>query len=428
MNAKNFITLLTLPLIASTSYALQATLLHVDNTKANIFVENENPQQLLSINLKNLATGNSKKIQTSKQFQQKVSLTNLTPNTEYEYEISSADAKSLLKGKFKTTPDYKDRTPPPDFSFVVLGKNYINDAPFDVPFRTDGGEYEIFEEIAKTKPNFVIWANGADSLRPADMGSLEAMMLRFSKARNVKEAQNLLNNFANYGVMASQTFGNENADKFSSTAHNAQEAFKKIWQLPQTNNEALYYSFSYSDADFFVLDSCSQRANLDYKEYMPEILGKKQIQWLLSNLSNSTAKFKIIVVNTPFANPVKNKKHFTFAEKERKAILDFLVLKHIEGVVVISANKDFAEITRFVRAGAYPLNEITAGPTTARPAKEISDMNYFSVPNSVITERSFVQVKIDGNENDRIITFSFINSKGKQLFSTSLKESELRGK
>ena len=168
--------------------------------------------------------------------------------------------------------------------------------------------------------------------------------------------------------------------------------------------------------------------NLDYKEYMPEILGKKQIQWLLSNLSNSTAKFKIIVVNTPFANPVKNKKHFTFAEKERKAILDFLVLKHIEGVVVISANKDFAEITRFVRAGAYPLNEITAGPTTARPAKEISDMNYFSVPNSVITERSFVQVKIDGNENDRIITFSFINSKGKQLFSTSLKESELRGK
>ncbi len=427
MNTKKFIALFTLPFIFSTSYAIQATLLHVDCTKADIFVENENCAQQLSVVLKNAKTGEILNQQIAKLPQQKLSFVNLSQDTEYQYQVLDTQNKVEVKGKFKTAPDYKDRTPPPDFSFAVLGSNYVNDKPFDVPFRTNGSEYEIFNAVAKAKPNFVVWANGADTLRPADMGSQEAMTYRFSKSRKVAEAQNVLNNFANYGVMANQAFGDKNADKFSPTAKNAKTTFKKFWSIPQSNDDALYYYFSYSDADFFVLDTCSQRSNLDYKEYMPEILGKKQLQWLMANLNNSTAKFKIIVVNSPLTNPVKSKAHFTFAEKERKAILDFLVLKKITGVVVVSANKDFSEITRFVRAGGYPLHEATVGAFTNRPAKEVSEMNYFRVPNSAITVRSFMLVKIDGAENDRRISMSFINSKGEQLFNLTLKESELRG-
>ena len=427
MNTKTFLSLFSLPLIVSTSYALQATLLHIDCTKANIFIENETPQEF-SISLKNIKTGVQSKIKSKKEVQQKLYFDNLAPDTEYEYQISDNEAKTLVTGKFKTAPDFKDRTPPPDFSFAVLGLNYINDQPFDIPFRTDGGEYEIFETVTKEKPNFVVWANGADTLRHADMGSLEAMSLRFSKSRKVKEAQNLLNNFANYGVMSNDSFGVDNADKFSSTADNAKKVFDNFWVVPQKNDDAKYYSFSYSDADFFVLDTCSQRQNLDYKEYMPQILGKQQLLWLMSNLSNSKAKFKIIILNSSLTNPVKSDKNLTFADKERKALLDFLLLKRIEGLVVISANKDYAEMTRFVRASAYPLHEATVGAFTGRPAKEVKEMNYFRLPNSAVTTRSFLLVKIDGNENDRRISLTTINSKGEKLFNLTLKEKELRGK
>ncbi len=431
MNTKKIITLFALTFAICTSYALQATLLHVDCTKANIYIENKNTKLPLSISLKNLKTGDKKNISITSadsNSQQKFYFDNLSPNTSYEYNISDADGTSSVKGTFKTAPDYKDRTPPPDFSFAVLGGNYINDQPFDTPFRTNGGEYEIFETVAKNKPNFVVWAGGIDTLRPADMGSLEAMSLRFEKSRNVKEAQNLLNSFPNYGLLSSATFGDKNADKFSPTAKNARMAFEKFWYLPQKNDDAFYYTFSYSDTDFFVLDTCSQRSNLDYKEYMPEILGKKQIQWLMANLVNSTAKFKIIVLNTPLTNPVKNSSNLMSAEKERKSILDFLVLKKIEGVVIISANKDYAETTRFIRASAYPLHESTVGAFTNRPANEVTEMNYFRMPNSAITVRSFLLVKVDGNETDRRITMSTINAKGETLFTLTLKESELRGK
>ena len=110
---------------------------------------------------------------------------------------------------------------------------------------------------------------------------------------------------------------------------------------------------------------------------------------------------------------------------ERKEIMDFLLAKKIGGIVFLSANKGYGEITRLVRAGAYPIVDATTAPLTNRPAAEIEELNYFRMPGSGITKRAFLQVKIDGTENERAISFTFIDSKGKPLFSTSIKEAEL---
>ncbi len=438
MNTKNFIvSLFSVVCPISATMALQATLLHTDCTQANICVIADTPEQELKITVKDIASGKEREISKDDASVlspiekngrvNKIKINSLSPNTAYEYEIKGDGAKQSIKGSFKTAPDYKDKTPPPDFTFAVFGKVYENDKPFDPPFRTNGGEYEIFEKVANAKPAFAIWAGGTDTLRPTDMGSLEAILSRFVKSRTQKLAQNFLNNIPNYGVMANASFGENIADKYSPTAQNALQAFETLWTLPQKNKSGAYYSFSYSDADFFVLDCCSQRSNLDYKKHMPEILGEEQMAWLMSNLSASKANFKIIVTNVPVTNPAENSDNFTFAKKERKSLLDFLVLKKIEGVVIISANKNFAETTRLVRAGAYPLYEVTAGAFTDRPASEVSEMNYFRQPNSLIKKRSFVSVKIDGAENDRHITFAVIDSKGERQFNFTLKQSELKG-
>ena len=93
----------------------------------------------------------------------------LAPNTEYAFEI--ADGESVSTGTVKTSPDYKNRTPPPDFAFVALGENHINDRRFDDPFKEPGGEYEIYETIRKTAPAFAIWAGSTNAYRNADIGS-----------------------------------------------------------------------------------------------------------------------------------------------------------------------------------------------------------------------------------------------------------------
>jgi len=342
---------------------------------------------------------------------------NLDPDTEYKFAACGA------MGSFKTKPDYLGRTPPPDFSFVVLGDNYINDKKFDPPFKTNGEGFEIFARILSTKPAFALWAGTQNVLRNADIGSESAVFGRLSQARIFPESAKFLLHTANYAVPNSGII----ADASSAGAPAKLRAFGRLWANPEGADESSRaYSFSYADADFFVLDDFSNRANLDYGDDRPKMLGARQLKWLFNALSNSRATFKFIAMNTPIANPVDSPENFTFAAEERKALIAFLSEKKIEGVIMISARKNYGEITRLVRAGAYPIYDLTAAPLTARPAKEISEMNYFRVPSSASAQRSFAQVKIEGAEGSRSATLSFFDAKGNSIFSMTVRESELK--
>ena len=345
----------------------------------------------------------------------------LAPNTEYAFEI--ADGESVSTGTVKTSPDYKNRTPPPDFAFVALGENHINDRRFDDPFKEPGGEYEIYETIRKTAPAFAIWAGSTNAYRNADIGSRSGMLSRQLELRALPEARALLNAQPNYGALGTNTL----PDASSRGAKNHIAAFGAIWCNPPTAEKSSQaYTFSYADADFFVLDDFSNRSNLDYKQARPQMLGQPQLDWLFAALQNSKATFKFVVMNTPATNPVENADNFTFAKDERKRLLAFLSDKKIGGVVFISGKKGYGEITRHIRAGSYPIYEITAGPATARPNKEIAEMNYFRVPSSATLARSFAQIKIEGAEGARTLTMTFVNSKGDTLFSTTIKQSDLQ--
>ena len=351
----------------------------------------------------------------------KIIFDGLLPNTAYDYVVS--DSESVIKGSFKTKPDYVGRTPPPDFSFVAAGSNYFNDAAFDPPFRTPGGEYEIYSAIKNARPDFILWAGPFNEFRSADVSSRSGVLCRLLDARKVSEISQLLNAQPNYGVPAAGMV----ADSSSAGAPFVRESFKLLWANPEgTDASSSAYSFSYADADFFVLDDFSNRLNLDYRDDRPRMLGDAQLRWLFASLRNSKATFKFIVMNTPIANPVESSDNFTKATVERKALFDFLFDKKIGGVVMICAKKDYAELTRFVRAGCYPILEITAGPLTARPAKEAAEMNYFRVPGSTVAARSFSQIKVEGAEGSRSATVTFYDSKGRAVFSSTVKETDLR--
>lgn len=351
----------------------------------------------------------------------------LKAGTDYEYSISGKDGKVLASGAFKTAPDHKDRTPPPDFAFAVFGENYVNDKEFDPPFKTPGGEYEIYSAAASKKPAFCIWADGMNTLRNADESSESAKFLRGVSARDLGEVKDLISKFPNYGVAARNSFYGKNNDSNSANIADASCAFDMLWANPAARpGGAKAYSFQYADAEFFVLDDCTNRSYLDYRENRPSYLGDAQLNWLMGALQNSKANFKFVVLNSPFANPVATRDNFAFSANERKILSDFLVFAKIPGVVFLSANKPYGELSRLIRAGGYPLYDLTVGPLTGRPVDEIAEMNYFRVPSSSITKRSFAMVKVDGPEDDRAVTFAFFDSKGGQLFSSTVKLSELK--
>lgn len=266
-----------------------------------------------------------------------------------------------------------------------------------------------------------------NTLRNADESSESAKFLRGVSARDLGEVKDLISKFPNYGVAARNSFYGKNNDSNSANIADASCAFDMLWANPAARpGGAKAYSFQYADAEFFVLDDCTNRSYLDYRENRPSYLGDAQLNWLMGALQNSKANFKFVVLNSPFANPVATRDNFAFSANERKILSDFLVFAKIPGVVFLSANKPYGELSRLIRAGGYPLYDLTVGPLTGRPVDEIAEMNYFRVPSSSITKRSFAMVKVDGPEDDRAVTFAFFDSKGGQLFSSTVKLSELK--
>ena len=151
------------------------------------------------------------------------------------------------------------------------------------------------------------------------------------------------------------------------------------------------------------------------------MFGRKQLDWLFAALKNSKATFKIVVSNSPILNPVENDENFAKYSGERKELLDFIVKNKIGGLLFVSANKSYAELTKMVRAGAHEVYEVCAGPVTDRPAKSASEINFFRVPGSTTLERSFALISVSGPENDRVLEVQFLNADAKPLFSQKLK-------
>ncbi len=351
---------------------------------------------------------------------EKYSVGPLSAGKKYEVEASG------VKTSFKTKPDFVDRTPPPDFTFALLGENYDNDPEFDPPFRTPGGNYEIYDAVASRSPDFSIWTAGATTLRPADAASASGIAARYIHARKMPQIRKLLESSPNYGVFSENCSSAKGVNSSSGSKEDAKRMFDVFWSNPAYPIDGLKaYSFSYSDAEFFILDGVSNRSRLNYEKNKPAFLGDRQLEWLMEALAASRAKFKIIVMCSPMANPVESPENFADASTERNELFRFLISKKIGGVVFMSGGKNYGELTRFVRAGGYPLMEVTTPPLTGRPDSEAKEMNYFRVPSSGLFERGFTIVKIDGEEKNRNLRIHLVNSKNEEKFSLVINESEL---
>lgn len=89
----------------------------------------------------------------------------------------------------------------------------------------------------------------------------------------------------------------------------AQRAFMEYFPLPplprnplENEDGGLWHSLRYGQAEFFILDTRSQRQKKQEGRGEDTMLGETQIKWLLESLMESDAKWKFIVSSSPW-NP-----------------------------------------------------------------------------------------------------------------------------
>lgn len=356
----------------------------------------------------------------SKAFSCKLLADKVLPDKIYEYEIWINRRKVELPYpcEFQSQNLWQWRTDAPDFKIALGSCSYISEERFDRPGKPYGGDYQIFSSIDSTKPDLMLWLGDNIYLREADWNTYTGIYHRYTHTRSLPEMQALLANTHNYAIWDDHDFGPNDADGSFIHKEKTLEAFKNFWANPTFGNSktpGTYSQFSFNDCDFFLLDNRYNRTP-KYNVGNREILGKQQREWLIAALKNSRATFKFIAVGGQFLSSAATYENHENYKEEKQWILKRLEEENIKGVVFLTGDRHHGEISKQTLANELVVYDITSSPLTSRAHKKVKEENQFRVENSLIKQRHFTTIEVQGKRKKRVLTIKSFGSDGELLF------------
>lgn len=369
----------------------------------------------------------------------KIELNGLDMNTEYVYQliIDNKPVQTSFTTTFTTKDLWEWRKPAPDFSFLAGSCAYFNEPVYDRPGKSYGGDSSIFETMAKTPAAFHIWMGDNWYTREVDFNSVWGLNYRASRDRGQKILQEFMAKMPQYAIWDDHDYGPNDAGKSYILKEESRNIFKNYTLNPAYGEEGkgIYTKISYSDVDFFLTDDRYFRAD----DNMPDTVngnpsaektffGSKQLDWLKNALVNSSATFKVIVVGSQVINPLSQldcMRHYSY---EYTALMNFLAVQKINGVVFFSGDRHHSEIIKVQRDHLYPLYDITISPYTSGVSKVRGEefKSPYRIDNTLVEAQNFGKISFSGKKNERVMKVEFIGTKGEKLAEWNLSEKELK--
>ncbi|MCF8305073.1 MAG: hypothetical protein K9I71_01490 [Ignavibacteriales bacterium] len=103
--------------------------------------------------------------------------------------------------------------------------------------------------------------------------------------------------------------------------------------------------------------------------------------------------------------------------------------ENIPGIIFLTGDRHFSEITKMEREGKYPLFDFTISPFTSGPSKNNeNEPNFMRVPGSYYEERNFCTFEISGKRKGRQIIYKTFNNNGEQVYQFKISENELKNR
>ncbi len=341
----------------------------------------------------------------------------LEPGIQYEYALYIDNKKVArpYKLQFESQPLWLWRGEAPDFSFTTGSGAYINEKQYDRPGEPYGGDYQIFEDIYKKDPNFMLWLGDNIYLREADWNSRTGILHRNTHARSLPEMQAMLGSIHQYAIWDDHDFGPNDSDRSYPLKKETEKAFKLFFANPNyVFDEGTTGHFQWADCEFFLMDNRYWRTpnkRTDIENH--QILGEEQIEWLLDALVNSYAPFKFIVMGGEFLNPAQTYERYAhYAPKERLRIIEAIEKLRINGVIFLTGDVHYTELSKLDLTDGYPLYDITISPLTSHANKNKLVHNPLLVDGTLVTERNYAHIKVFGARRERALEINVYDSDG----------------
>lgn len=365
-------------------------------------------------------------------FTAKIIANKVEPGKTYNYQvyIDGLLVNLPYHTTFRTQALWQWRTDAPDFTFAMGSCLYINDSAYDRPGKPYGGNPKILTSIYEKRPDMMLWLGDNTYLREADWNSATGILYRYTHTRSIKELQPLLGSAHHYAIWDDHDFGPNDSDRGFRGKEKTKQAFDLFWCNPTSgtkNGEGNFTSFEWNDVQFFMLDDRYFRSPNDRETGERTMLGKQQIQWLTDQLISSKATFKVICMGGQVLNPAKVKENYSNYSRERDSLFNIIQQENIKGIVFLSGDRHFTELTKMERKNTYPFYDFTISPLTSGVHKGAEkEPNTMRVEGTLVQQQNFAVGKLSGKGQERTLTITVYDIDGKELWNRSIAAKELK--
>ena len=350
--------------------------------------------------------------------------TDLEPGTTYNYSISIGGEETILaKGEFTTQELWQHRKDPPNFSFATGSCAYTNEPKYDRPGEGYGKSTEVYETIAQMNPDLMLWLGDNIYLREPDWTSNTGINHRYTHFKSLPEIQNLWKSCHHYAIWDDHDFGPNDADRSFINKNLTIAAFQNFWGNPSyglEENAGITSQFKYNDAEFFLLDNRYFRSPNERKTGKREILGSKQIEWLIDALLNSSASFKFVAIGGQFLSPAAvYENHATYPE-ERKLIIDLIDQEGIKNVVFLTGDRHKTELSKLETKSGIIIYDYTTSPLASTAYNTSDEGNTLRVKGTHVDTQNFGLLYLSGALKERVLSIKTFDTKGKLIWDQEI--------
>ncbi len=349
------------------------------------------------------------------------------PGRSYQYELHINGKKISLPypTRFKTQSLWQWRTDPPAFAVATGSCAYVNEPVYDRPGKPYGSDHQIFTHINAQKPDLMIWLGDNTYYREPDWSTRTGMLHRYTNDRSLPELQALLASTHHYAVWDDHDFGPNDSDGSWVHKETSWEVFRAFWGNPTfgvQGQKGCTSWFQYADIDFFLLDGRYFRTPNNCKSCERTMLGKEQRDWFLSALAASRSPFKIVAVGNQFLSTNTNNETFSgLFPAERDSILAFIERENIKGVVFLTGDRHFTEMSTLKNAAGNWVYDLTTSPFTAGVYSDSDKaINTYRVPETAVTQHNFSMLRFSGPRTKRQMNISVYGADGQLLWTQTI--------
>ena len=182
--------------------------------------------------------------------------------------------------------------------------------------------------------------------------------------------------------------------------------------------------FKYADVDFFLLDNRYFRTP-NHCKTCPErsALGSEQREWFLSALAESTAPFKLVAIGGQvLSDNARDETYTNLYKAERDTILARIEREGIKGVVFLTGDRHFTEMSAIKNAAGNWVYDLTASSITAGSFTDAGTKvkNTHRVEGTVIDRHNFAMLRFSGPRKERQLEIKLYDTNGLEVWTKTI--------